>query len=317
MSFKVIKGGFFSTLQDLGRFGHNHTGFSQGGSLDLKAACWANYLLGNAMDCAVIEITLGQLVLEAQQSTMIAVCGADMQVKINGRPLKPWRSAIIKAGDTVNFGHCQQGMRSYLSVLGGFELPLQLGSVATVSRDQLGGLNTGAKLQVDDVLPFSSVNINKQHAFTQQCVPATYYQHGYQSTHHSWVSLNVFKGPQWHLFSGEDQQAFLQQSYVLDQQSNRMAAKFNGAPLSSNIKGIVSQGINLGAIQVPPNGLPVALLNDRQTLGGYAKIANLTSQACWKLAQLPPGCHVQFRLVDLATEQAKLRQFYRFFGVNL
>ncbi|MDO6526295.1 biotin-dependent carboxyltransferase family protein [Motilimonas sp. 1_MG-2023] len=317
MSFKVINGGLLSTLQDLGRLGHSHTGFSQGGSLDLKAACWANYLLGNSMDCAVIEITLGQLSLQAQQSTVFAVCGANMQMRINERPLQPWRSAVIKAGETLSFGHCRQGMRCYLSVSGGFKLPLQLGSVATVSRDQLGGLNAGAKLQTGDVLPFSPVNINKQHELNQQCVPATYYQHGYQSTHHSWVNLNVFKGPQWHLFSAKDQQAFLQQHFVLDQQSNRMAAKFSGEPLRSNIKGIVSQGINLGAIQVPPNGLPVALLNDRQTLGGYAKIANLTSQACWQLAQLPPGCHVQFTLADLANEQASLRQFYRFFGINL
>lgn len=317
MSFKVIHGGLFSQIQDLGRFGHGHTGFSQGGCLDLKAACWANYLLGNASNCAVIEVTLGQLILEATHDTVIAICGADMQVHLNQQLISPWRTTVIKAGDNLTFQTCQQGMRAYLSVLGGFNIKAQLGSVATVTRDQLGGLASGEKLKQGDTLPFTPASRQQQMALQHRCVPRAFYQHGYQVNARSWVSLGIFKGPQWHQFSVRDQQQFLDQPYQLDQQSNRMAATFNGQALTSQLKGIVSQGINLGAIQVPPSGLPVALLSDRQSLGGYAKIANLTTPACWQLAQLPPGCQVQFHLADLAMAQRTLRQFYQFFSVKL
>ncbi|MFO6422314.1 biotin-dependent carboxyltransferase family protein [Motilimonas sp. KMU-193] len=314
MSIQVIHGGIFSQIQDLGRVGQGHIGFSQGGPMDLPAACWANYLVNNHIQSAVIEITLGQLSLQFNQSTTLALCGADMQAKLNQQPMPMWQAIAVKAGDVISMASCQSGMRAYLAVAGGFVGQDVLGSVATVARDKVGGLGQGKPLQAGDVIEFypkaaQDIEVGK-------IAPPSAYRQGYQYSAKSWVRLDVFKGPQWHLFNQADQRLFLQQTYRIEQSSNRMAASFSGQPLTSELSGIISQGITLGAIQVPPSGLPVALLNDRQTLGGYAKIANLSQGACWRLAQLPPGCQVQFRLADISQAQHQLLQFQRFFQLN-
>ncbi|MCE2570156.1 biotin-dependent carboxyltransferase family protein [Motilimonas eburnea] len=315
MSISILDGGIFSQIQDLGRVGHGHSGFSQGGPMDLPAACWANYLLDNNNHCAVIEITLGQLSLQFNQDTVIALCGADMAPRLNKQALVMWQAVPVKAGDMLSMKTCQAGMRAYLAIKGGFVGQKVLGSVASVMRDRVGGVNQGQPLQKGDEIEVNS-SLKGKAMQSYNVAPERAYQRGYHYTAKSWAKLAVFKGPQWHLFSQADQDLFLNQYYRLEQSSNRMAASFAGTPLTSGIAGIVSQGITLGAIQVPPSGLPVALLNDRQTLGGYAKIANLSQGACWRLAQLPPGCQVQFELADITQAQQQVLQFQRFFQLN-
>lgn len=316
MSFEVINPGLHSSLQDLGRFGHQHVGITAGGPFDLKAFCWANKLLANPVNAACVELTLGQFSARASAPTQIAITGADMQASINQRAITPWRSYAIKAGDVLRFNLCQQGMRAYLAVQGGFMVSPTLGSVSTVQREKLGGLYQGQPVKAKDILNYQGrahlAGEGPSGLQTQQKVPDCY-----QPSYPQKTKLNVFKGPQWHLFTASQQQHFLSQSYQVLPASNRMALCLQGEPLTHQVSGIVSQGVSLGAIQMPPSGQPVALLNDRQTIGGYAKIANLTTQACWQAAQLRPEDTVQFALADIATERESLQQVYRFFNLPL
>ncbi|RJG42144.1 biotin-dependent carboxyltransferase family protein [Motilimonas pumila] len=313
MSFEVINPGLHTSLQDLGRFGHQHVGITTGGPFDLKAFCWANKLLANPVNAPCLEITLGQFSARATAATVIAITGADMHASINHRPITAWRSYSLAAGDELRFGVCQQGMRAYLSVQGGFTTAHTLGSVSTVQREKLGGLNQGLAIKAKETLSFTPVSRgrdqqHKTRVENQQKVPSAY-----QPAYANSVTLEVFKGPQWRQFNHAQQRHFLAQQYSVLPASNRMALCLQAEPLEHRVAGIVSQGVSLGAIQMPPSGQPVALLNDRQTIGGYAKIANLTTQACWQVAQLRPQDTVQFALTDIAAARQSLQQVYRFF----
>ena len=306
-TLRVEKAGPLATLQDPGRFGVRRLGVTQGGPADLHAFAWANHLLGNAWEAAVLEVTLGGLTLVAEQDTRLALCGADLSASLDGTPLSPWQAFTLPKGKALTFGTPVAGVRAYLAVGGGFQADPVLGSLACVTREGLGGhhgdgkpLATGDRLSVAGNAAQATVGgrevpVRERIDYRQ---PAT---------------LALVPGAQIADFTGESTFRAFHTNWTVDNRTDRMGVRLTGPRLDCRLESMISEGIALGAVQVPPDGQPIALLNDRQTIGGYPRLGTLTPMACSRLAQCHPGQKVRLRPVPLNCAQADyLRQFQAF-----
>lgn len=275
--------GILSLLQDSGRVGQHRIGLTNGGPLDPQAFACCNQLLQNPTGATAIEISFGGLQLEATVDTYICLTGAVMTLRINNQEQPRWEVLAVKAGDSISVEFAEQGCRAYLGVAGGFQITESFGSTATVVREKIGGLN-GDKLQAGDELPCAEVS---------QCrrlyLPVDKQPH-YQET----VTVRVIPGYQQKHFSRYQQRRFFSHSFTVSDRCDRMGYRLEGPAIECDIDGILSEGICFGAIQVPADGQPIVLLNDRQTIGGYPKIGSALSLDCARLAQLRPGGTVHF-----------------------
>ncbi|WP_017903352.1 biotin-dependent carboxyltransferase family protein [Pseudomonas asplenii] len=279
-------------LQDRGRFGVRHLGVTQGGALDWVAMSWANRLLGNSLDAPVVEITLGGFAVVARETCCLALAGADLGAQVDGRALAPWRSFILEAGQRLQFTQPLLGARAYLAAPGGFLAPKVLGSSACVVREELGGLDgLGQPLSKGDSLRHAGA------AVTPAVVPAAQIP-DLQAD----AALQVVLGAQIGEFSGQSLFDAFNTAWTLDSRGDRMGIRLLGAELKYQGRPMISEGIPLGAIQVPPDGQPIVLLNDRQTIGGYPRLGALTPLSLARLAQCLPGSVV--RLVPTVQESA-------------
>lgn len=286
-------------LQDAGRFGVRHLGVTQGGAADWLSMARANALLGNTPGAAVIEITLGGLTLVAQDDCTLALAGADLAAAIDGQPLKPWRSFSLNKGQTLTFTQPLIGARAYLAAPAGFVAPQVLGSCATVVREQLGGpdglgraLVAGDELRYDGVAPpIRELLLEQRPVFNPHPV------------------LDLVMGAQIGAFSGQSTFDAFNRPWTLDSRADRMGIRLLGPALVYQGAPMISEGIPLGAIQVPPDGQPIVLLNDRQTIGGYPRLGALTPLALARLAQCLPGEEVYLRAV---TQEAAQREHVGF-----
>ncbi|RUO25907.1 allophanate hydrolase [Aliidiomarina minuta] len=305
--FRVVKPGFFSLLQDAGRSGYEHLGVTSGGAMDEMAASWANRLLDNPAGSTLIEITAGGLELEARTQTMLSVTGGDLNLTINDEPQAPWRSFWVSTGDRLRFARPRIGFRAYLAVQGGFQVPASLGSAATVKRDALGGLHQdGSALREDD---FIAAGFLPEEQLPRQ-LPERF-----MPDYTGPVTLNIIPGYQQNEFSKEAWRQVLKQPFELDTRSDRMGARLLGDAIASPDLAMFSEGISYASVQVPPDGQPIVMLNDRQTLGGYPKLGNILPLDCYALAQRQPGTEVRFAHIGLMTAQQQMRRYLRFFGL--
>lgn len=303
---RVVSPGILTLPQDLGRFGYQHLGISTGGAADEHAFLWANRLLGNPSRCAALEICIGGLQLEAEVATRIAITGADLQAKLNGMAIPPWRTFNVSPGDHLQFAYAKNGVRAYLAVQGGLEIKPTFGSVATVMREQVGGLDgRGSALQEGDRLPCSATATSDITRVPPWFIP------DYRQP----LTLRVIEGHQHHLFDTHNVETFYSATYELTSQSDRMGVRLSGEPLESKVEGIISEGISFGAVQIPPDGQPIILLKDRQTIGGYPKIGTLLALDAFALSQRPAGTLVRFESIKLRDAQRILTRFYMFFNV--
>ena len=211
--------------------------------------------------------------------------------KINGKEIDQWRTHSIRKGDVLELGFASEGVRAYLAVAGGFEISPSFGSTSTVVREKVGGLH-GDKLQTGDILPCAGNSIGSHLKLEEQHRP------GY----HKWANLRVVKGYQQAVFDHVQQWRFFNSEYQVTERSDRMGFRLEGEVIHSNMVGMLSEGICHGAIQIPADGQPIVLMNDRQTIGGYPKIGSVIPLDTAKLAQLTPGSTVQFEEISL--EQA-------------
>lgn len=310
-ALEVLHPGMLTLIQDTGRLGVAELGLSQGGPVDLHAYCWANYLVGNAMDCPQLEVTLGQASFQAQATLVCAITGADMAVTVDGEPLGFWQSFILRKGQVLKFGYARSGLRAYLAVKGGIDLPQVLGSASAVPRNQLGGIRAGDPLAQGDVLPVASGEVNCQTFKPKQAAPR------YIPDYTIPVRLRVMESYQCDQFSDETKQRFYSSDYQVSQQSDRMGCRLEGPEVQADIDGIISEAIAYGAIQIPPNGQPIILLNDRQTLGGYPKLGCIARMDMPRLAQARPGTAVQFERGDWAVLRKAWQDFSQFFGLPM
>jgi len=291
-------------LQDAGRFGVRHLGVTQGGGLDWRSMSWANWLLGNALDAAVIEITLGGFTVVAEGDCLLALAGADLGAQLDGQALAPWRSFKLRKGQRLQFTQPLLGARAYLAAPGGFDAPKVLGSSATVVREELGGLDgMGRALAKGASLSYSAEAPLLMRELPREQIP------DFKSD----LPLDVVLGAQIGEFSGQSLFDAFNSAWTLDSRADRMGIRLLGTALQYQGKPMISEGIPLGAVQVPPDGQPIVLLNDRQTIGGYPRLGALTPLALARLAQCLPGATVRLRPVvqDVAhREQVEyLRRF--------
>jgi biotin-dependent carboxylase-like uncharacterized protein len=283
-------------LQDAGRFGVRHLGVTQGGALDWVSMSWANWLLGNSLDAAVIEVTLGGFTLVAQDDCCLALAGADLGAQLDGQPLAPWRSFSLRKGQRLQFTQPLLGVRAYLAAPGGFAASRVLGSCATVVREELGGLDGfGLALAKGAELSYLRPAVNVRE-LPRELIPDFK-----QSS-----PLDVVLGAQIGEFSGQSLFDAFNSNWTIDSRADRMGIRLLGPALQYQGKPMISEGIPLGAIQVPPDGQPIVLLNDRQTIGGYPRLGALTPLALVRLAQCLPGAQV--RLAPVVQETAHQQQ---------
>ncbi|AIG05340.1 allophanate hydrolase subunit 2 [Pseudomonas fluorescens] len=276
-------------LQDAGRFGVRHLGVTQGGALDWVSMSWANWLLGNPLDAPVVEVTLGGFTVQAEDYCMLALAGADLGAYIDERAISPGRSFILQKGQRLRFTQPHRGARAYLAAPGGFDAPKVLGSCASVGREALGGLDGfGRALAEGASLGYSGMGSHLRELPVERLQPAT--------------PLDVILGAQIGQFSGQSLFDAFNTEWALDSRADRMGVRLLGTPLQYQGPSLISEGIPLGAIQVPPDGQPIVLLNDRQTIGGYPRLGALTPLSLARLAQCLPGETV--RLAPVMQETA-------------
>ncbi len=286
--FRVHQPGLLSLLQDRGRFGAHGLGLTTGGPLDLPAFDWANRLLDNARNATAIEVGFGGLELEADVATAFAITGANAPCRLDDEPIEQWRSYNIDPGGRLEIGFATAGTRCYVAVAGGFAIAPSFGSTATVVREKIGGLN-GDKLRAGDALPCPSQPRQRQQRLDDADRPA----YGKAAV------LRVVPGYQQDAFDHVHRWRFYNSEYRLTDRCDRMGFRLEGESVHSNLVGMLSEGICHGAIQIPADGQPIVLLNDRQTIGGYPKIGAIIPADTARLAQLAPGASVRFEAIGI------------------
>jgi len=289
--FLVNEPGMLSLIQDKGRFGTFNIGLTNGGPIDLLAFQWANRLCLNSLEATAIEVSIGGLSLLSKTDTTIAVTGANMLLTINGQVKDLWRSYTVRAGDSISLGYATAGVRCYLAVAGGFLITPSFGSTATVCRENIGGIN-GGKLVAGDMLACSAVTTE---AKAQNFVLAE----KQRPTFSNEVVLRTIPSYQQQHFSSQQQRLFYSSEYTVSKNFDRMGYRLEGAAIACDIEGVLSEGICHGAIQIPSDGQPIVLMNDRQTIGGYPKIGAVSSVDIAKLGQLSQSGKVRFEPISM------------------
>ncbi len=284
--------GLLTTVQDLGRPGLGRFGVSTGGAVDRAALILGNRLVGNPPGAAALETTLAGPRLHFAESAVIAVTGADLGATVDGGPIPCWEPVLVPAGGEVAFsgGH-GRGVRAYLCVAGGIEAATALGSRSTDLTGRFGGVE-GRALQAGDALPLGRPAAPPDDLLRRRLASTPVAQE-------SSVTLRCTLGPQQDRFTEEGVEAFIRARYTASTKSDRMGVRLTGPKVElSRGADMLSEGIAPGAVQVPGDGQPIALLTPRHTVGGYPKIATVIGPDLDKLAQVRPGDTVAFTEVD-------------------
>jgi len=294
----ILDAGPQTTVQDLGRLGHMRYGIPPSGPIDRFAFIVANRLVGNADAVAALECTLLGPRFEVGAPGAIAVTGADMPLTVNGQAASAWTTISVGAGDVVKLGPARNGVRAYVAAAGGLAVPLVLGSRSTYLRGRLGGVE-GRALRKGDVLAVFPAGAERLRRV----------EHGAIPTYTGEPTIRVVLGPQDDRFTEAGIGALLGGPYEMLPQSDRMGARLRG-PRIEHARGhdIISDGIALGSIQVPGDGQPIVLLADRQSTGGYTKVATVCSCDVGRLGQVRPGQSLRFEAVSVAQAHRLLRE---------
>lgn len=290
----VINPGLFTTVQDTGRWGYQAYGMPVAGAMDRYAYRTANILAGNKPDAAVLEMTMKGGIFRVERDCYMAICGADMQAALDGQKIANWSCFAVKAGSELSFDFAVAGCRTYVAVNGGIDVPVVLGSRSTYTRAAVGGLD-GRALKAGDSIAIGSdfMIAAKATVLPDRFVPC------YTSD----VSLRVLLGPQNDLFEDSGVDALFSGSYTVTSEADRMGYRLEGNVIKHKGKAdIVSDALCQGAIQVPGHGMPIVMMADRQTTGGYTKIGTVIGPDLALLAQVKPGDTVRF--VPCTDEQA-------------
>lgn len=288
-SFVITHCGPLTTVQDAGRFGYQRFGVTPAGPMDPWAFRLANRMLDNAEGEAALELGPGGLgfVLEGEP-VRVAFAGAARALRIDGRAFPWWSAVRLHPGARVELGPSTRGTWSYIAVAGGIALPLVMGSRATHTLTALGGLE-GRALRAGDRLPLLGAPIADAQPDTVLAEPPREEQ----------APIRVLLGPQEAWFTEAGIATFLNAEWRVAARSDRMGYRLEGPAIEhSRSPNIVSDGIVMGAVQVPGSGQPIVLMADRQSTGGYPKIATVISADIGRFAQIPAGGVVRFRRID-------------------
>lgn len=299
MSASVLRGGTSSTLQDRGRTGLRHLGIGCGGALDAYAFAVANLLVGNRPDATVLEVTLQGPRLRFERAARIALCGAPFDAQVDGVALPVWCSARVPAGAVLDIGPCRVGMRGCLAVAGGFSVEQRLGSASTDLRAGFGGI-AGRTLRAGDTLHWAGHD---------EDVAAFERDAGWID----WTPDHVFADETVvHLLPGRDalaDGALFESRWRVAGASNRQGLRLEGPELVlADPHESISEPVAPGTVQLPPDGRPIVLLADAQTVGGYPRIGHVCSADLPRLAQARPGSALRFAPIAPVAAAARLRE---------
>ncbi len=288
---EVIKPGLFTTIQDQGRWGYQRYGVGIAGALDSFALSAANLLVGNPEGAAGLEITLQGPTLKFHREAAVAITGADLDPKLEGQTIPNWACVLVPSGSTLSFKGRKSGVRAYLAVSGGIDVPPVMGSRSTYLLGKFGGLE-GRALRAQDLLPVGFSPVNGRD-FVGESFPLEL-----RPPYHKNAPLRVVMGPFDEFFSEVGKRNFLSTPYSITTQSDRMGYRLQGEPITRQKREeLITCGLANGTIQVPPNGQPILLLVDRQTIGGYPIIATLIHADLPLVAQSAPGDQLCFSAV--------------------
>ena len=290
--FRILKPGILCLLQDAGRNGYHHLGLTAGGPMDRESFVWSNRLCGNASSSAVIEVCIGGLVMESQVHCCIALTGADIPMMVNGELVSLWQTHPVAPGDCIELGYARSGVRGYLAVNGGFQGDELFGSISTVPRERIGGLKRdGSALQAGDTVSCKNSGVlPKQYVLPGGDRPIR---------PHKNLKVRIILGYQHESFGAAAKELFFASDYKVTKDSDRMGYRLSGPKIHCSLHGIVSEGICLGAIQVPSDGQPIILMSDRPTIGGYPKLGAALSVDINRLSQLAAGSIVRFEPIGI------------------
>ncbi len=289
-SLKIIRSAPSIQLQDLGRFGVAHHGLSQGGALDLHAHCWANRLLENSIECSTLEILIGNTEILATQDSNISLTGAEVNVSIDGKKIDNWSSFILKKNQHLKIGYAKTGLRIYLGIKGGFASEPILESISTVLRNDIG-----SNLTEDSILESPSIKSSLHNRTPSNFIPK------YKNI----MTVRVITN---------EASSITDNTFTVTPNSDRTGIRFHSDAAFTTGSGIISEPNALGAIQLPPDGQPIILLNDRQTQGGYQKLGHIAKIDLAIIAQARPGTKIRFKKTSLTEAREAWMIFLKFFS---
>ena len=296
MSIRIINGGMLTTVQDNGRIGYQQFGVPVSGAMDPQAAAIANILVGNEDNEAVLEVTMLGPRIEFQEANCIAVTGGDLTPQLDGKSFPMNRAVAVQKGQVLSFAAPRSGCRAYIAFAGGLDIPQVMGSRSTYLKAKIGGLE-GRKLDKEDIIAFRAPTAQLPNMEKRAVADA-------ETFTKTDVTLRVVLGPQDDAFTEAGIKTFLGETYAVTVQSDRMGCRLDG-PVIEHVKdgNIISDGISFGAIQVPSEGKPIIMVADRQTVGGYTKIATVISADFSKAAQIKAGDKIRFVQVGITEAQ--------------
>jgi antagonist of KipI len=301
-ALEFLSPGILTSIQDLGRYGYGRYGVAPSGALDSYALRIANLLVGNSEDQACLETMLMGPGIRVLTDVVIAVTGGDLQPKKNRKPIEMWRSHAFQRDDVLSFANAVNGLRAYIAVGGGFELPRVMDSRSTNLASGFGG-HRGRTLIKGDILLAGDPPTGLKHAFQRIFQPDWIPQYSDQ-----W-KLRVIWGPQDEQFPEDSRQVFLNSTYTMSQDSDRTGIRLEGPEVvcRPDIEAsIISEGVISGAIQIPGDGKPIIILGETVT-GGYRKIATIISADLPLVGQIKAGDGIRFEAVSLQAAHRALQ----------
>ncbi len=295
--------GVHTTVQDLGRFGYQSLGVPPAGAADRDSLETANLLAGNPPGEACLECTLAGPELECAGPVVFSVCGAPMDVRVNGVSVPAWETVSAGDGDVISLGPASSGLRSYIAFAGGLAVEPKLGSRSTYLRAGFRGvlgrtLRAGDRLELGTPFPGSGGKGS----------PALQVPSESRPEYPSEILVRAVLSHEADRFESGATEKFFSESYKVSPKSDRMGLRLEGKRIS-HVRGadIISSGVQTGTVQVPGDGLPIVLLADRQTTGGYTRIAHVIQADLPKLGQARPGDTVRFLKTTVEEAQAAWR----------
>lgn len=298
-TIKIQSPGLFTTVQDLGRPGFGPMGLSPSGAADSIAFRLGNRLVDNDDGAAALEMTLIGGTFSFPEGSIVALAGSDFGASLDDHPVAPWISLKINPSQTLRLGPTRSGARCYLCIQGGIKVNSFLGSASTHILSGLGGFE-GRALRKGDVLSIGPATAT----FRERRISSQRLQHLSARK-----VLRVTSGPQSDWFPESSHEAFYKNTYRVTEDSNRMGLRLEGAAIPPHSRGqMITEGVSLGAIQVPDGGEPIILFVEQQTTGGYPKIANVISADLPSIGQLRPRDEIRFEQVDVKTARALFKE---------
>ncbi|MDO4938585.1 MAG: biotin-dependent carboxyltransferase family protein [Lachnospiraceae bacterium] len=306
MGIRILKGGLLTTIQDAGRRGFQRYGMAVSGSVDVHSYIYANILVGNEPTEAVLEVTLMGPSIEFTSPSVIAITGGDLTPRINGEPVRMYKALRVSKGDVLSFGHIKSGCRADIAFAGGLDIEETMGSRSTYIKAGLGG-HHGRNLQDGDEVAFRKEGACPKNIEIREMDPPIDWTGNY--------TVRVVLGPEEDRFTDAGIGTFLSSEYKVTNSFDRMGVRLEGDVIEHvNDANVISNGIPFGAIQVPDSGQPIIMLSDRQTVGGYTKIATIINVDMPMIAQCKAGDKVHFKSINIYEAQelfVKQKNYYR------